>query len=118
MINWVLEVDDVPCPVDDMKMIAEYSLSCVELFRGNRLRKGSPTVQGADRWYVWETVYNADSSAEPTRQENACDLTLRHCWAQASHASLHSFNGSTFNVQRFTNLTASYFRSVSDRQVL
>lgn len=59
----MLEVDDVPCPVDDMKMIAEYSLSCVELFRGNKLREGTTTVQGADRWYVWETVYNADTVA-------------------------------------------------------
>ena len=41
MINWVLEVEDVPCPVDDMKMMAEYSLSSVEMFRWDELREGS-----------------------------------------------------------------------------
>lgn len=94
MINWMLEVDDVACPVDDMKVVADCSLSSVEPFRGDEIREreqGFRTfrVRESMVYSIWERVYNADSTgrAETTRQENvtwAFNAGLWHCWVQAS----------------------------------
>jgi hypothetical protein len=81
----MLEVDDVACPVDDMKTMGDCSLSSVELFRGDEIREGVQVfrtfrVRESMVYSIWERVYNADNRAEPTRQENACDLTCARLW--------------------------------------